>query len=250
MPVLVGDGDHAQLAHLAGAGDLAGPGLRVSVAARPTGRSPARDLRWARLVHRLGAQRDRDADGRRAWVPRPRSERPRAPPPRSPPRRLPCSVLDEDGQPSQLPRRRSLTAPSSSSIPRSSTSPPCWAKNGRTETRADSTRLSSDVGVQPLDQKEAGEEIVGDEGVDERRIVLSDQLHGAGEPGAVELGDQAKHLLGQIDGAGIGRCVQLGQSLLDPIAGCPEVLWLRHLSPVLSSSCRRHWRPGSGSASS
>src|SRR5580700_9615300 len=79
--------------------------------------------------------------------------------------------------------------------------------------------------------------------------MLTRQLYGAGEPGAIELGDQAQNLLGQVDGAWIGRRVQLVECLLYPVTGGPEVLRLGHRS-VLRRPGLRSWPLGWGSASS
>ncbi len=59
------------------------------------------------------------------------------------------SVTAEDGQPSQLPSRRMVMAPASSSTSSTSTSPPWDARYGRTESRATSMRDASSKGCSP-----------------------------------------------------------------------------------------------------
>ena len=71
------------------------------------------------------------------------------------------------GQPWQLPCIRSRTTPSSS--PSSSTSPPCArGAEGRTWSRAWSTRGLEVVGVEPVEQEQARDQVVARERLEDR----------------------------------------------------------------------------------
>ena len=154
VAVLVGDRLRAQLADLAGTrGIWRGRDCADALQDGERDRSPPRRTSGgARVVPRLDAQA---TPGRQAASPAVSAPRPRSGSisgAASTIGRLDgaaASVIDDDGQPSQLPSSRSCTAPSSSSMPSSSTSPPCAARKGRTEASAPSTRSSSDSGWRP-----------------------------------------------------------------------------------------------------
>ena len=129
----------------------------------------------------------------------------------------PRKVAAEDGHPSQLPKSRSLTAPSTSSMASSSTSPPWRPRKGRTDSSALFHPDVERLGMETLDQQEARHEVVGCEfGQQLWRSNPGDRGH-AGEPGPVEIGDQAQQFLGQVEGTGIRGGLELGECLLDPV---------------------------------
>ncbi len=107
----------------------------------------------------------------------------------------------EDGQPSQLPSRRSLTAPNSSSMAKRSTSPPCWARNGRTEASASWTRTSRGSGCSPCTSSRLATSSSAAKAASAPRRLVPNDLEHALDPRPVELGDEAQHLLGQVERA-------------------------------------------------
>ena len=92
-----------------------------------------------------------------------------------------------------------VTAPASSSISRSSTSPPWAGQQGPDLGQRRLHPLGQALGVQPVDQQQAGHQLVGGEGVHQAGAAALGQLDDAGQASAVQLGDQAQQLLGPVD---------------------------------------------------
>ena len=181
---------------------------------------------------------------------RPRCGRSRAPPPRWPPRRRPAACWPRRGS-----RRSSrgggvLTAPQ---LLVDAEQLDVAAVLGQERPDRDEGRLHPVVerlGVEALHQQEAGHQLVLDEGGHQPGRVLPGQLYDPGETGAVELGDQAQDLLGQVDGAGVGRRSAARRVPARSDRRRPGGSVAQASLPVLRRPGRRDWPPGWGSASS
>ena len=110
------------------------------------------------------------------------------------------SVAAEEGQPSQLPSIRSRATPSS--MPSSSTPPPCDSRYGPHLVQRPAHALLQRHGVEPVEEEQVRDQLVGGERRREPAVVVLG--HVADEPRealAVELQQRGRHVRGGLPGA-------------------------------------------------
>ena len=110
------------------------------------------------------------------------------------------SVTADDGQPSQLPSSRSSTAPASRRCRAARRRRRAGRGTGRTlvERRLDPGRRG--VGVEAVDEQQAGHQLVGDQPVEHRGRPSPTSSTTRASAAAVQVGDQAQQLLGPVAG--------------------------------------------------